>query len=141
MSDPNKLRLKECSKYLDAKLVNPNDKEIKENSFDVVFDTVGLEISRQQAIHSISPGGTIVHVGLTQPEGSFNFRKLTIQEITVVGTYCYTNDDFSKSIEILTKKNLGSLDWIEYRHLKEGAQAFKEIHSGKCISPKIILLP
>lgn len=141
ISDPNKLRLKECSKYLDAKLVDPNDKEIKENSFDVVFDTVGLEMSRQQAIHSISPGGTIVHVGLTQSEGSFNFRKLTIQEITVVGTYCYTNDNFSESIEILTKKKLGSLDWVEYRHLKEGAEAFKEIHNGTCVSPKIILLP
>ena len=48
---------------------------INENGFDLVFDTVGLEISRQQAIHAVSPGGTIIHVGLTQPAGSFNFRK------------------------------------------------------------------
>ena len=29
MSDPNKLRLNECSKYLDAKFVGPSDKEVK----------------------------------------------------------------------------------------------------------------
>ena len=141
MSDPNKLRLEECSKYLEATYVEPQDKQINENGFDIVLDTVGLEVSRQQAIHGIAPGGTIVHVGLTQPEGNFNFRKLTIQEITVVGTYCYTNEDFKKSINILTKKKLGSLDWIEYRELKDGADAFKEIHEGTCIAPKIILIP
>jgi len=141
MSDPNDLRLKECSKYLEAKLVNPKNKDLSENSFDVIFDTVGLEISRQQAIHTITPGGTIVHVGLTQPEGNFNFRKLTIQEITVVGTYCYTNKDFKKSIEVLTKKKLGLLDWIEFRELSRGAEAFKEIHNGSCVAPKIILIP
>ena len=141
MSDPNKLRLDECSKYLEAKFVSPKDKQINENGFDIIFDTVGLELSRQQAIHTIKPGGTIIHVGLTQPAGTFNFRKLTIQEVTVVGTYCYTNKDFKKSISLLTNRKFGSLSWINYRELKEGASAFKEIHNGTCISPKIILIP
>ena len=109
--------------------------------FDLVFDTVGLEISRQQAIHTVSPGGTIIHVGLTQPAGSFNFRKLTIQEVTIVGTYCYTKMDFKHSINLLEKKKIGSLDWIEYRELKEGAKAFEQIHNGSCIAPKIVLIP
>ena len=38
MSDPNKLRLDECSKYFDAKFVGPSDKEVKSDSFDIVFD-------------------------------------------------------------------------------------------------------
>jgi len=141
MSDPNKLRLKECSKYLKGKFVNPKDKDINENGFDIIFDTVGLEVSRQQAIHAVSPGGSIVHVGLTQPAGDFNFRKLTIQEITVVGTYCYTDIDFKKSIDLLKNKKLGSLNWIEYREMKDGPNAFKQIHDGTCIAPKIILIP
>jgi hypothetical protein len=58
-----------------------------------------------------------------------------------VGTYCYTNSDFEKSINILNKKELGSLKWIEYRELKDGAKAFKEIHDGICVAPKIILIP
>ncbi len=141
MSDPNKLRLDECSKYFEAKFVNPSDKEIKNDSFDIIFDTVGLEISRQQAISVVKPGGTIIHIGLTQPSGQFNFRKATLQEVTFIGTYCYTNRDFENTIKILADRKIGDLSWIEYRELKKGAKAFKEIHDGTCSSPKIVLLP
>jgi len=141
MSDPNKKRLDECAKYLKANFVSPNDKSIKENNFDLILESVGLEVTRHQAIKSIAPGGTIVHIGLTQPSGTFNFKKLTIQEITLVGTYCYTNMDFQKTLEILTEKKLGDLGWIEYRDLKKGSEAFNEIHNGTCVAPKIILIP
>ena len=103
--------------------------------------SVGLGVTRQQAIKSIAPGGTIIHIGLTQPAGDFNFKKLTIQEVTLVGTYCYTNKDFQQTINLLHNKKLGSLNWIEYRELKNGANAFKEIHNGTCVAPKIILIP
>jgi threonine dehydrogenase-like Zn-dependent dehydrogenase len=141
LSDPNKSRLKECSKYLDAKFTSPNDKEINSNGFDIVFDTVGLEVSRQQAIDVVKPGGSIIHIGLTQPAGPFNFRKMTLQEVTVIGTYCYTNKDFAQTLKILANKDIGPLDWIEFRELKNGGEAFKQIHNGSCVAPKIILLP
>jgi threonine dehydrogenase-like Zn-dependent dehydrogenase len=141
MSDPNKKRLDECAKYLKANFVSPNDKSIKENNFDLILESVGLEVTRHQAIKSIAPGGTILHIGLTQPSGTFDFKKLTIQEITLVGTYCYTNKDFQKTLEILTEKKLGDLGWIEYRDLKKGSEAFNEIHNGTCVAPKIILVP
>ena len=141
MSDPNKKRLDECAKYLKANFVPPNDKSIKENNFDLILESVGLEVTRHQAIKSIAPGGTIVHIGLTQSSGTFDFKKLTIQEITLVGTYCYTNKDFKKILEILSEKKLGDLGWVEYRDLKKGSEAFNEIHNGTCVAPKIILIP
>ena len=94
-----------------------------------------------QAIKCIRPGGIIIHIGLTQPEGNFDFRKTTLQEITFIGTYCYTNKDFSNTIDLLSSKKLGNLEWIEYRELSKGAKAFKEIHDGTCEAPKIILIP
>ena len=138
--EPNDKRLKESLKYLDADGFKPDNKNILNDNFDIVFDTVGLETTRQQAIQSIKPGGVIIHIGLTQPSGSFNFRKTTLQEITFIGTYCYTNKDFEKTLNILNNHEIGSLKWIEYRELKEGSSAFKEIHNGSCVSPKIILL-
>ena len=138
--EPNDKRLKESLKYLDADGLKPNNKNIYRDHFDIVFDTVGLEVTRHQAIQSIKPGGIIIHIGLTQPSGNFDFRKATLQEITFIGTYCYTNRDFEKTLNILNNKEIGALDWIEYRNLKEGASAFKEIHDGKCTAPKIILL-
>ena len=138
--DPNDKRLKESMKYLDADGFNPASKNILKDNFDIVFDTVGLETTRKQAIECIKPGGIIIHIGLSQPAGSFDFRKTTLQEITFIGTYCYTNKDFEKTLNILNNKEIGSLEWIEYRKLKEGISAFKEIHDGTCSAPKIILL-
>ena len=139
--DPNNNRLKVCSEYLKADAINPNDTKISNDTFDIVFDTVGLEITRQDSIRSVRPGGVIIHIGLTQPSGQFNFRKATLQEVTFIGTYCYTNKDFEKTLNILSNKEVGSLDWIEFRDLKKGSEAFKEIHKGTCSAPKIILLP
>tara|TARA_Y100000590_G_C15625358_1_gene979158 strand:+ start:87 stop:1091 length:1005 start_codon:yes stop_codon:yes gene_type:complete len=138
--DPNDKRLKESLKYLDADGFKPDSKNIISDHYDIIFDTVGLEATRQQAIKSIKPGGVIIHIGLTQPSGTFNFRKATLQEITFIGTYCYTNKDFEKTLAILNNKEIGSLEWIEYRKLEEGSSAFKEIHNGFCTAPKIILL-
>ena len=138
--DSNDKRLKESLKYLDADGFKPDSKNILKDNFDIVIDTVGLEVTRKQAIRCIKPGGIIMHIGLTQPSGNFDFRKTTLQEITIIGTYCYTNKDFEKTLNILNNKEIGSLKWIEYRELKEGSSAFKEIHDGSCISPKIILL-
>ena len=42
---------------------------------------------------------------------------------------------------ILSNKDLGPLNWIEFRDLKSGGDAFKQIHDGTCVAPKIILLP
>jgi len=138
--EPNDKRLKESLKHLDADGFKPNNKNLFTDSFDIVFDTVGLESTRNEAIKYVKAGGIIIHIGLTQPSGSFDFRKTTLQEITFIGTYCYTNKDFEKTLNILNNKQIGSLEWIEYRKLEEGPLAFKEIHNGSCSAPKIILL-
>ena len=139
--DPNEKRLKACRKNLNSETLYSDNSKVKDNSFDIVFDTVGLEITRQNSIKCVNPGGVIVHIGLTQPSGTFNFRKATLQEVTFVGTYCYTNKDFENTLSLLSKHTLGKMGWIEYRDLSEGAQAFKQIHEGTCSSPKIILIP
>ena len=141
LSEPNTKRLNVCKNNLNSNCINPLNKKIDQNSYDIVFDTVGLELTRQSAIKYVKPGGLIVHIGLTQPSGSFDFRKATLQEITFIGTYCYTNKDFEKTLKLLSNGNLGDLNWIEYRDLSKGATAFEEIHNGTCSAPKIILIP
>ena len=138
--ESNDKRLSESLKYLEADGLKANSKSIPSDYFDIVFDTVGLEVTRKQSITSVKPGGIIIHIGLSEPSGNFNFRKTTLQEVTFIGTYCYTNKDFEKTLSILNNKEIGSLNWIEYRKLKEGSSAFKDIHNGSCSSPKIILL-
>ena len=139
--ETNKKRLKVCGDHLESKTLSSEDLKINDGSFDLVLDTVGLEITRQNSIKWVDAGGVIIHIGLSQPSGNFNFRKATLQEVTFIGTYCYTNKDFKDTLHLLSNHILGKLDWIEYRELKKGADAFKEIHDGTCSAPKIILIP
>jgi hypothetical protein len=45
------------------------------------------------------------------------------------------------AIDMLYKKQLGDLSWIEVRPLSQGAQAFRDLHNGKVAAAKIVLQP
>ena len=139
--DTNAKRLDVCKTTSNCNIANPDDSNILNNNYDIVFDAVGFATTRQKSIQTVKQGGIIIHIGLSQAAGEFDFRKTTLQEVTFIGTYCYTNEDFQMSLNMLIEKKLGDLSWLDYRSLKDGANAFREIHDGITASPKIILLP
>ncbi len=113
-----------------------------ENGFDVVLDAVGGRVTRDVAVTAARPGGVIVHIGLMDNEGSgFNIRKITLQEITFVGTYTYTMVDFRATVAALAEGALGPLDWIEARPLADGFAAFRDLDAGATAAAKIVLKP
>jgi len=66
---------------------------------------------------------------------------MTLQEITFIGTYTYTAQDFRDTCAALFDGRLGPLDWAETRALSDGARAFADIRAGRVAVPKIILKP
>ena len=66
---------------------------------------------------------------------------MTLQEITFIGTYTYTAEDFRDTAEAIFDGRLEHLDWREQRPLKNGQKAFCDIRSGVVAMPKIILSP
>ncbi|OYR22996.1 alcohol dehydrogenase catalytic domain-containing protein [Brucella thiophenivorans] len=115
--------------------------EPDENSVDLVIDAVGAVATRAAACRMIAPGGVIVHIGLLPEDGGLDIRKITLQEVTLTGAYCYTPDDFRETVTAMIEGKLGSLDWFETRPLADGAMAFSDIDGGKISSAKIILKP
>jgi threonine dehydrogenase-like Zn-dependent dehydrogenase len=115
--------------------------EPKDGSIDIVIDAVGADKTREAACRLVKPGGVIVHIGLLPGSGGVDVRKLTLQEVTFVGTYCYTMVDFRETVAALAAGTLGALDWFEERPLRDGAAAFKAIDEGKAAAAKIILRP
>lgn len=109
--------------------------------FDVVIDGVGFEATRAAASARAVPGGVIVHIGLGSAAGGLDIRRMTLQEITFIGTYTYTAQDFRDTAEAMFAGRLGPLDWTETRALAEGAGAFADIRAGRTAAPKIILKP
>lgn len=112
-----------------------------ENSIDLVIDAVGAGATRAAACGMVRPGGVIVHVGLLPGHEGIDIRKITLQEITLAGVYCYTPVDFTQTVEALAEKRLGALGWFEERHLAEGPAAFHAIDAGTTPAAKIILRP
>ena len=112
-----------------------------EGVFDIVIDGVGFAATRAQASASAAPGGVIMHIGLGSAEGGLDVRRMTLQEITFVGTYTYTAQDFRDTAAAMFDGRLGGLDWIEVRPLSEGARAFADIRAGQVAAPKIVLKP
>ena len=109
--------------------------------FPIVIDAVGFAATRAAASVHAQPGGVIVHVGLGEDAGGIDVRRLTLQEISFLGTYTYTAQDFRDAAQAIFDGRLGPLDWIEMRPLREGDQAFKDLRAGTVAAPKIVLAP
>ncbi len=108
---------------------------------DLVVDGVGFEATRAAASAAVRPGGVIVHIGLGSGKGGLDVRRMTLQEITFIGTYTYSQVDFHDTAQAIFDGRLGALDWAEIRPLSDGAQAFADIKAGRAAAPKIILKP
>ena len=107
----------------------------------LVIDAVGYGGTRAIASQIVQPGGVIAHVGLGDSKEGFDVRRATLQEITFIGTYTYTAQDFRGTAAAIFDGRLGPLDWTEARPLSDGAQAFADIRAGVVAAPKIILAP
>ncbi|PZO03058.1 MAG: galactitol-1-phosphate 5-dehydrogenase [Hyphomicrobiales bacterium] len=117
----------------------PAGDEPEASSIDLVIDAVGADATRAAACRLVRPGGVIVHVGLLPGEAGLDVRKITLQEITLAGVYCYTPVDFAQSVDALAMGRLGELGWIEQRALADGAGAFADMDTGRVSAAKIVL--
>ncbi len=111
------------------------------SEFDLVVDAYGGETSRAVASCAVRPGGLIVHIGLAGAAGGLDVRRMTLQEVTFVGSYCYTMTDFADTFAAMIAGRLGTLDWFETRPLADGPRAFADIRAGRNAAPKIVLQP
>ncbi len=110
-------------------------------SFPLVIDAVGYAATRETASTLAAPGGVIAHVGLGEDLGGLDIRRMTLQEITFIGTYTYTAQDFRDTAAAIFDGRLGTLDWCEQRSLADGFGAFQDLRAGKVAAPKIVLNP
>lgn len=141
LAETNPLRRETAGGLGICEVCDPTETPCKESAFDLVVDALGGKLSRESAVSAVQAGGVIMHIGLLDSLGGLDMRKLTLQEITIIGTYTHTPVDFRMTVSKLHAGALGSLDWVEQRPLADGAGAFSDLLAGRCASPKIILRP
>ena len=138
--EPNILRRTLLQKTLECAILAPDELDTG-TMFDLVYDAAGYSATRALASAQVKPGGVIMHTGLGEAAGGLDLRRMTLQEISCIGTYTYTSEDFRQTAQALFDGRLGSLDWFETRPLSEGLQAFVDIESALVEVPKLILKP
>ena len=129
MIESNIIRLEYLKQHCNQNVLLPD--VLKNNSdFDIVVDGVGYEATRTMASAKVRPGGVIAHIGLGSALGGLDIRRMTLQEITFIGTYTYTAKDFLDTATAIFNGQLGHLNWTDARHLSDGKVAFEEIKNG-----------
>lgn len=137
IAEPSPTRAKLCADVTGFNVYNPMTETPDDGSVDVVFDAVGSGRTRAASCALVRPGGTIVHVGLQDNGDGIDTRRITLQEITFLGTYCYKPDDFAHALHLLETGQVSGDGWTEFRPLDAGAQSFKDVDDGTA-PPKII---
>ncbi|MCF2870143.1 alcohol dehydrogenase catalytic domain-containing protein [Octadecabacter sp. G9-8] len=138
--EPNRLRAAYLRDACGQVVIAPDDLP-DGGTFDIVIDGVGYEATRATASAQVKAGGVIGHIGLGDDMGGLDVRRMTLQEITFIGTYTYTAQDFRDTAAAMFDGRLGDLGWTEQRPLSAGAQAFADIRAGVVAAPKIVLMP
>lgn len=107
---------------------------------DRVIDAVGSTPVRAQAIRAVVPGGRVVLIGLHDEESVLPANYMIRQEITVTGSFAYTDRDFAQAVDLLARGVVQpNADWLEERPLSDGPAAFAELVDGKAKAAKIVL--
>jgi len=141
VAEVNPLRRKAIEKHIGCKTLNPIEEKTPENSYEFVMDCVGAVVTRNSALAAVKPGGVMMHVGLQDWSSEIDMRKLTLAEITLLGTYTYSTVDLQATVNLLARHAFGDLSWVEKRSLNDGPQAFNDLHAGKTAAAKVILKP
>ncbi len=141
VAEVNPLRRQALEKHAACKTINPIDEQPSENGYEFVMDCVGAAVTRNTALAAVKPGGVVMHVGLQDWASEIDMRKLTLAEITLLGTYTYSTVDLQATVNLLARNAFGDLSWVESRSLDDGPQAFMDLHAGKTAAAKVLLKP
>ena len=141
VTELNPLRRETLARAARCDAIDPRQQPLPENHYDYVMDAVGSKVTRQQAFAAVKPGGVIMHIGLQDWASEVDMRKLTLAEITLLGTYTYTTADLRATVDALHRGVFGDLAWVEQRALADGAAAFVDLDQGRCAAAKLILIP
>ena len=138
IAEPNPLRRSMLEKLGNFNAYDPTKSDQCPQNVDMIIDAVGSGTTRRTASAMVRPGGVIVHIGLQDNLDGLDARRITLQEITFKGTYCYRNDDFAEALRLLHDGAVSGSGWVDVRPLADGSKAFQDIHNGTA-PPKIIL--
>jgi threonine dehydrogenase-like Zn-dependent dehydrogenase len=103
---------------------------------DVVFECSGNAAATSTALELLAPGGILVVVG-AGPEPALDSATILLKEITVRGSYIYT-DEFDRTIDLLATQQVTVADLTtEFTPLPDALAAFEALRAGEIMKALI----
>ncbi|MBO9599430.1 MAG: alcohol dehydrogenase catalytic domain-containing protein [Cohnella sp.] len=109
--------------------------------FNTIIDCAGVTDTRNQALQIINAGGKIIMVGLGHEESQVQMSRLVRQEVSIIGSYAYSDADFEQAVQLLVGGQIRTKPWTAIRSLTEGPACFQRLTGGNSDFSKIILIP
>ena len=106
---------------------------------DLVIDAAGFEATWALGLRSVRTGGRIVEVGLGAPAGRLDYVAVLGKEVTLTGSYAWTDDDFARALELVTAGEVDATGWTTRMPLADGQRAFEELAGGRGGHFKVVL--
>ena len=97
-------------------------------AFDVAFEAVGAAASAAQSLDALQLGGNTVWIGNAQKHIEINMQAIVTRELTVHGSFLFTETDFQAALKLLESGSLQLSPLITVKHgLEHGPDLFKAL--------------
>ncbi|PYI50907.1 galactitol-1-phosphate 5-dehydrogenase [Paenibacillus flagellatus] len=149
IADTNAKRLAMAAALGVGETANPREEDLADRvrdvfgagGLDAVIDAAGFPPTREAAMRLVRPGGTVMNIGLGIDGTMLPINHLIRSEIEVLGSFCYSNQDFHDAVRLLTEGRITEEGWTEVRPLAAGGEAFADLVAGRVDVGKIVLQP
>ncbi|GLB33922.1 putative alcohol dehydrogenase GroES-like domain [Lyophyllum shimeji] len=101
-------------------------------AIDLVIDASGAEVSIQTALHISKSGGTVVQVGMGNPNVTIDIGQLTTKELNYKGSFRYGAGDYPLAIALVAQGKIDLKPLVTHRYTFDQAiAAFQATRVGK----------
>ncbi|RDB22816.1 putative D-xylulose reductase A [Hypsizygus marmoreus] len=101
-------------------------------AIDLVIDASGAEVSIQTALHIAKSGGTVVQVGMGNPNVMIDISQLTVKELNYKGSFRYGAGDYPLAIALVAQGRIDLKPLVTHRYaFNEAVVAFNATRAGK----------
>ena len=107
---------------------------------DIVYDCAGSQASLSTAWETVKKEGTLVPLGIHPGKIETDFNKITMKELTVVGSYGYVYSTWQRTVRLLAERRIPSEALVSHEYpLESFTDAFEATQTGGGV--KVIFNP
>ncbi|HZG57052.1 zinc-dependent alcohol dehydrogenase [Paenibacillus sp.] len=146
VADTNAERLA-YARGLGAETINPRETDTVDAvramtdgaGVGLAIDAVGAGATRVACSHAVSPGGTVVFVGLHEADSMLPVNHYVRNEIRTVGSFAYGTAHFETALSLLEEGKAGLDAGIATAPLADGAAWYEKLLSDPGAVAKVLL--